>query len=209
MSRTKLVIDWLWTFVGLHFLEDFVGLVSRPKTITASFWGMYALASNMVLGVGAVIAYVGLKYLDHEDRAEVSGNHALNIGFTFIAYGATMIFLRTARWLILLRSIGINVITMLWIMEDVVSVFIVFLVIYLSFGMGIWFMYEPFTVGGDGKAGENCTTTYCFTDQVIRDNPGMKGILSQMFWRVFDGDATEARIQTLEDTLNDTALFPL
>lgn len=129
-----------WTFVGLHFLEDFVGLVSRPKTITASFWGMYALASSLVLGVGAVIAYVGLKYLDHEDRAEVSGNYALNIGFTFIAYGATMIFLRTARWLILLRSIGINVITMLRIMEDVVSVFIVFLVIYLSFGMGIWFM---------------------------------------------------------------------
>jgi len=197
-----------WTFIVHHLIEDLVALWSRTRTFMSSFWSKYTLASNLILVAGAIVSYIGLKQAGHDNRAQVSGNHAMNIGLTFVAYGATMYFLRTVRWFLLHRSIGPNVITMIRIIKDVVYVFFVFLVIYLSFSVGIWFMYKPFTERGGVGAGEGCNSTYCFSDQTIKDNPGMRGVLGQMFWRVFDGEASQARIQT-QGHFNKTEVFSL
>ena len=40
-----------------------------------------------------------------------------------------------------------------------------------------------------------CTTVFCLDEDVAHDNKNMNGVLSQMFWLVFNGDGHAQRIQ--------------
>jgi hypothetical protein len=59
----------------------------------------------------------------------------------------------------------------------------------MSFALGIWLVYKPFHSLG------KCTTEFCLEEKLVHDNETMKGVLSQMFWLVFDGDGSTQRIQ--------------
>jgi hypothetical protein len=194
--------------IGHFLLEDVLDIVRRKWTYLSSFWGLYSLATNIVLTAGSLVAYHGLNKAESDFRANVSGNHPLNIGMTLIAYGATMAVLRLVRWFLLNRNIGPVVVCVIRILKDVFYVFGVFLVIYLSFAFGMWFMYKPFTkMGGSNQSEGNCTTMFCLKEEMIYQNPGMRGILSLMFWRVFDGDASTAMVQSKEEFNNGTMVF--
>ena len=147
---------------------------------------------------------------DH--RAQLSGNHPVNIGMTMIAYGALMHILRVLRWFLLNKSIGPVVVCFIRVLRDVVYVFVVFIVIYLAFVLGLWFMYKPFTKAGGGVEMGECSdkSIYCIRDESIIENEGMRGMFSHVFWRVFDGDAKEdARVQPKEEFLKNSAVFSL
>ena len=204
----------LWTFVAHYFFEDIVDLVIRKWDFLFSFWSCYTLFTNALIVIGGVIYCLGERKTDY--RATLPGNHPVNIGLTMFAYGATMHCLRTLRWFLLDRSIGPVVVCFIRVLRDVVYVFVVFIVIYFSFALGIWFMYKPFTSSGGGASGSigdyQCTGNYCIGDDDLKHNPGIRAVLSKMFWRVFDGDATDSMVQTKEEYgngKNSTAVFSL
>jgi hypothetical protein len=210
-----------WTFIAHFLFEDIMDIIRHKWTFVSSFWSLYTFTINLLLVVGGLISIVGEETTDERERAGLSGNNPINVGLTLVAYGATMYCLRTVRWFLLNRSIGPVVVCTIRVIKDVFFVFAVFLVIYLSFGLGIWFMYKPFTQRGgseevtvpnmDGTNGTHkiCNTTYCFGDSTVKDNKGMRGVLSQMFWRVFDGDASSAWVQPKEEFNNGTSVFSL
>ena len=145
-------------------------------------------------------------------RAQLSGNHPVNIGMTMIAYGGLMHILRVLRWFLLNKSIGPVVVCFIRVLRDVVYVFVVFIVIYLAFVLGLWFMYKPFTKAGGGVEMGECSnkSEYCIGDENIIQNEGMRGMFSHIFWRVFDGDAKEdARVQTRDEFLKNSTVFSL
>ena len=198
----------MWFFIFNYFLfglEDFF----RQKTdFLSSFWCCYTLFTNVVLISGAGIAFWGGNTnSDNEgmkfDRARVDGNHALNIGLTLVAYGAVMQCLRTIRWFLLHRSIGPVVVCFIQVLKDVIYVFAIFFVIYLSFALGIWYMYKPFTYRGENNDEDLCETKYCIKQQTIKGNKGMRGIFSKMFWEVFDGTAEDTTIHEIGEFNKD------
>jgi transient receptor potential cation channel subfamily C protein 4 len=202
------------TFIAHFLLEDIMDIIRHKWTFVSSFWSLYTFTLNLLMVVGGLTSIVGQEITDKEDlRAELSGNNPINIGQTLVAYGATMYCLRTVRWFLLNRSIGPVVVCTIRVIKDVVFVTAVFLVIYLSFGLGIWFMYKPFTPRGGSQEtnATYCNTAYCIQDRTIKDNEGMRGVLSQMFWRVFNGDASEAYVQPKEEfnKPNQTKVFSL
>jgi len=85
------------------------------------------------------------------------------------------------------------------VLKDVIYVFLVWVVVYLSFALGIWLLYKPFQALGDGE----CNTKYCVEEKLVLDNETMTGVLTKMFWIVFDGDGSDQRIQD-RDALNVT-----
>ena len=227
-----------WTLIGHFFFEDLVELVVRKWDFFTSFWSCYTLFTNGLLLLGAAITHFG--YYDNEGmdmvdgsnvtrmevdvdivpegkitsdhRARLSGNHPVNIGMTMIAYGGLMHILRVLRWFLLNKSIGPVVVCFIRVLRDVVYVFVVFIVIYLAFVLGLWFMYKPFTKAGGGVDMGNCSDSsmYCIGDESIIENEGMRGMFSHIFWRVFDGDAKEdARVQTKEEFEKNSTVFSL
>ena len=223
-----------WTLIFHFFFEDLVELAVRRWDFFTSFWSCYTLATNSLLLLGAAITYFGYdeyvvpkmsgqgessgvtnvtRQWPNDYRSELSGNHPVNIGMTMIAYGALMHILRVLRWFLLNKNIGPVVVCFIRVIRDVVYVFAVFVVIYLAFVLGLWFMYKPFTVAGGGVVNGTCSenSLYCIRDESIIENQGMRGMFSHIFWRVFDGDAKEdARVQNkTEYQRNESTVFSL
>ena len=173
--------------------------------------------ANVTMGEGlspevANVTKLEPPMITSDHRAQLSGNHPVNIGMTMIAYGALMHILRVLRWFLLNKSIGPVVVCCIRVLRDVVYVFVVFIVIYLAFVLGLWFMYKPFTKAGGGVEMGECSdkSIYCIRDESIIENEGMRGMFSHIFWRVFDGDAKEdARVQPKEEFLKNSTVFSL
>ena len=179
--------------------------------------GLSPDVANVTMGEGlspevANVTKLEPPVITSDHRAQLSGNHPVNIGMTMIAYGALMHILRVLRWFLLNKSIGPVVVCFIRVLRDVVYVFVVFIVIYLAFVLGLWFMYKPFTKAGGGVEMGECSekSRYCIRDESIIENEGMRGMFSHIFWRVFDGDAKEeARVQPKEEFLKNSTVFSL
>ena len=122
-------------------------------------------------------------------RADLPWYNPLNIGLTLIAFRAILYGLLISRWFLLHNRAGPVVITIVRVLRDVIYVFFIWVIVFLSFGLGIWLMYKPFHAFGQ------CTTEYCLEEKLVHDNETMNGVLSQMFWLVFNGDGFGHRIQ--------------
>ena len=224
-----------WTLICHFLFEDLVELFIRKWDFFTSFWRCYTLFTNCLLLSGAAIACVGFNRTmvvetgassevtngtlgtrreQSDFRSQLSGNHPISIGMTMIAYGGVMHVLRVLRWFLLNRSIGPVVVCFIRVLKDVVYVFAVFIVIYVAFVLGLWFMYKPFTAAGGGVdlATRMCSedSLYCTGDKSLMENAGMQEMFSHIFWKVFDGDAKEdARIQTKEEFMKNSSVFSL
>ena len=60
--------------------------------------------------------------------------------------------------------------------------------IFASFSVSLWMMFKPFQ--------KVCTnsTLYYIEHEKLKDNKGFRGITSFLFWRIFDGDFSEAQV---------------
>ena len=61
----------------------------------------------------------------------------LTIGVTLIAFGAILHGLRTARWFLLHSKAGPIIICIIRVLKDVIYVFLIWMIVYLSFALGI------------------------------------------------------------------------
>ena len=189
----------------LHYLiDDVVEIARRTRIFFTSFWSVYTLIANIVLFSGGFMTRTVHDLNDRAEktncRAELPGSDPLNIAVTFIAFGAILYCLRTARWFLLHHRVGPVIICFIRVLKDVIYVFLVWVVVYLSFALGIWLLYKPFKAPGDGE----CNTKYCLEEKLVLDNETMTGVLTKMFWIVFDGDGSDQRIQD-RDALKVTA----
>ena len=73
----------------------------------------------------------------------------------------------------------------------------------MTFALGLWSMFKPFqncnvydetqpnTFGND--------TLYCIDDDKLTRNQGFRGILSVLFWTIFDGDFSNVEVIVNKD----------
>ena len=127
-----------------------------------------------------------------------SGDDPLSIAVTLISFGAILYCFRTTRWFLLHKRVGPVIICFLCVLKDVIYVFLVWVVVYLSFALGILVLLKLLQAFG------KCDTEYCA--KLVVDNQTMQGVLSKMFWIVYEGDGSDQRIQH-KSALNATAEF--
>ena len=204
-NSEQIFADYLLYAMVLHYLiNDVVEIVRRTRIFFSSFWNVYTLMANVVLFSGGFMTRTFHKLNDEAGttncRAELPGGDPLNIAVTLIAFGAILYGLRTARWFLLHHRVGPVIICFIRVLKDVIYVFLVWVVVYMSFALGIWLLYKPFEALGE------CETEYCMEEKLVLDNRTMMGVATKMFWIVFDGDGSDQRIQH-KSALNTTEVF--
>ena len=120
---------------------------------------------------------ISFRLLDNDNRAELSGNHPVNVGSTILAFGATMSLLKPLRWFLLNRTLGPVVVCIIKVLKDVFHIFLIFLVVFGAFSISSYFMFKPFKL----HEKENSNFTLHQDDLVT-----LKGVFGAMFWRVLD-----------------------
>ena len=195
-KSNQIKADFVMYVLVLHYLiNDLVEIVRRTRVFFSSFWTKYTLAANIFLLSGGIITFCLHQYNDNNrpnntnNRADLHGTDPLNLAVSLIALGAILYGLRTARWFLLHNKIGPVVICIVRVLKDVIYVFLIWIIVYMSFALGIWLVYKPFHDLG------KCKTEYCLKEKLVHDNETMKAVLSQMFWLVFNGDGQTQRIQ--------------
>ena len=229
-SKSQQIIEdfAMYSFVLNYLINDIVEIARRSRMFFSSFWNVYTLLANIVLLSGGAMTFIIHKFRDQTEeyvnRAKLpgdgqqnilvsriffcditshpmcSGDDPLSIAVTLISFGAILYCFRTTRWFLLHKRVGPVIICFLCVLKDVIYVFLVWVVVYLSFALGIWLLYKPFQAFG------KCDTEYCVEEKLVVDNQTMQGVLSKMFWIVFDGDGSDQRIQH-KSALNATAEF--
>jgi len=178
-------------FVANYLVEDIVNIYRLNWLFFHSLWSVYSLVTNLLLGLGSILGWLGYAELTENERANLAnlgGNRQINVGLTLLSIGASMSFLRISRWLILHRKIGPILICIVKVVKDVLHVFIVFAIIYIAFSVGLWSMFKQFQNSGTVES------TYWINETKLTTNEGFKGIMSLLFWRVFDGDFSDAEV---------------
>ena len=118
-----------------------------------------------------------------EERANLSGNHQLNIGMTLVAIAITAEFYQVLRFLLLDERLGPIVICVVKVFKDLYKVSIIFFVIFVAHAVPAWSMFKPFHVESS-----NNTTRY----QLAKENLKTKqGLFDGMLWRVLSPEGPD------------------
>ena len=177
-------------FATNHLFENIVDIKRLGWSFLSSVWSIYSLLTNLLLCIGGLTAWISYQVeVDDVNRASLGGNNHLNIAMTMVSLGASMSFFRITRVLLLHRKIGPVVICIVEIMKDVLYVSIIFLIIYFAFSAGVWSMFKPFQGCNENES------KYCLSEKRLVQNQTYPGILSLLFWKVFDGDFSDAEIR--------------
>jgi len=170
-------------FVVSYFLEDLIDIFGRYRNFFSSFWNTYSLLNHTLFVLGGCLEFYGFKKMDvdgyGDNRAIVSGNHVVNVGATFVSIAASMSFFSTVRFLLLHRKLGPVVVCIIRVLKDTAIIFVLFFIIYVSFAIGTYSMFKPFTLS------HNNITVDGFKMKAD-DLANVKGLFSAMFWRLFD-----------------------
>eukprot|EP00092_Neocalanus_flemingeri_P004977 GFUD01005353.1.p1 GENE.GFUD01005353.1~~GFUD01005353.1.p1 ORF type:complete len:895 (-),score=157.64 GFUD01005353.1:705-3389(-) len=164
-------------FVINYFIEDVLDIFRRKWTFFSSFWSFYSLINHSLFMLGGCLSSYGFYHLEDDNRAKLSGNHIVNVGSTFVSIAASMAFFRTVRWLLLQRTLGPVVVCIIKVLKDTFHIFLLFIIIFVSFAIGTFSMFKPFTLQ---RSNDN---SFKMKEENLAK---VKGLFSAMFWRVFD-----------------------
>merc|ERR1719391_255216 len=137
------------------------------------------------------------------DRADISGNHPLNIGVSLTALAIGLEVFKTVRTLVLFEYLGPIVLCVTAVMKDIVRVVAVYAIIFASFTICGWSMVLPFQdayIDNQQAEQQNSSfpTNYTFVDDSSMKT--WKTLTNAYFWKiVFSDDEGGARIKKWED----------
>ena len=182
----------VFSFTVLLFIDDLTDVYFKWRRYAKSFWNTYSFANHALMLVGLIIVFVSDD--DQLDRADISGNHPLNVGVTLTALAIGLEVFKTVRTLVLFEYLGPIVLCVTAVMKDIVRVVIVYAIIFASFTICGWSMVLPFQDAYNG----NITTTYTFVDDSSFKTA--KTLVNAYFWKiVFSDDEGGARIKEWGD----------
>ena len=167
------------TFISSHLLESFIDLFRKKghSLSSFSFFQAYTITSCIIMAVGGLITMFSFRFLseeNHDIRANLSGNHPVNIGSTIFAYGATMSLLKPLGWFVLNRSLGPVVVCIIKVLKNAFHIFLIYSVVFVAFSTSSYFMFKPFYLHHD--------LYKLHQDDLVTK----KGVVGAMFWRILD-----------------------
>ena len=166
-------------FVASYLMESFIDLLRNNghSLSSFSFFQLYNITSSFLLAVGGLTSMISFAQLTTDNRAEKSGNQAVNVGSTIWAFGATMALLKPLRWFLLDRTLGPMVVCIIKVLKDVFHFFLIFLVVFGAFSISCYFMFKPFHLHSKDNP-----KFKLHQDDLV----SLKGVFGAMFWRILD-----------------------
>lgn len=161
-------------FIVSYVLESVLDVFRRKWQSLSSFWQLYNMTNALFLAVGGLTAGIAFEFMEDDNRAELSGNAAVNVGSTIFAIGACLSLLKPLRWFLLSKSLGPVVVCIINFLRDATHVFLIYLVVTFAFSISSYSMFKPFTIHHGNYT--------LHTTNVVSFN----GLLFAMFWRIFD-----------------------
>ena len=189
---------WLvFSFTILLFIDDLTDVYFKRRRYAKSFWNTYSFVNHGLMLVGLITIFIW----DDEklDRADISGNHPLNVGVTLTALAIGLEVFKTVRTLVLFEYLGPIVLCVTAVMKDIVRVVAVYAIIFASFTICGWSMVLPFqdayTEHKQALArNSSFPTNYTFVEGSSQKT--WKTLTNAYFWKiVFSDDEGGARIK--------------
>ena len=118
-----------------------------------------------------------------EERANLPGNHQLNIGMTLVSVAIGLEFFHTLQFLLLGEYLGPIVICVVKVFKDAARVSIIFFIIFIAHAVCAWSMFKPFQAGS-----RNTTTRYQLIEESLKSK---QGLFDGMLWRVLNPEGPE------------------
>ena len=155
-----------------NLVESVIELAGRRWHSISSYWQMYNILTYLLLFAGGLTYFLAFQSVENDIRANLSGNHSVNIGATFFAIGGSLAFLTPLRWFLLNRSLGPVVVCIIKVLKDAFHIFIIFMIVFVAFAIPSYFMFKPFSIHSDKY--------YLHQDDLVT----FRGLFGVMFWQV-------------------------
>ena len=169
------VYDYLtMVFIASYLFESVLDLFRTKWQSLSSFWQIYRLVNSLFLAVGGLTAFIAFYLMKDDNRAILSGNNVVNVGWTIFAVGASMSLLKPLRWFLLSKNLGPVVVCIINVLRDTAHVFLIYFVVSNAFSFSLYSMFKPFTI--------NKGNYTLHKSNVVSFN----GLMYAMYWRVFD-----------------------
>ena len=150
-----------------------------------SFWNPFSLVSRLILLIGGIISasYLLGSRAEGVNRADLSGNHELNVGMTFVSVAIGLEFFIHLRILLLLEYLGPIVICVIGVFKDALRVTSIYLIIFGAHALCAWSMFKPYQENYQQQTENSAKYTLVQKDLVSK-----KGLLINMIWRILSAD---------------------
>ena len=130
----------MYGFVLNYIINHVIEILRRTRIFFSSMWNVYTLTTNVVLLSGGVLTLVVHTVNDHSGAENIANNRR-SINNRSHPY-----CLRTARWFLLHNKAGPIITCIMRVLKDVIFVFLIWMIVYLPFALGIWLLCKLFRV---------------------------------------------------------------
>lgn len=162
------------TFISFFLIDNLVELVRLKWKFFSSFiWNTYTITYQLLYMVGLLLQSRYLTKETSDDKRErLGGNDPINVGVALMAVSSTMAMVGTIKWFLLIRSVGVVIISIGKAFKDVFVMLGLFLIFFISFATAIFALHKTYV--GD-----------TFRDPYQNFSTFPKSI-NTLFWRFFD-----------------------
>jgi len=146
-----LAVLWIFSYIledfrTIYRLYDQGGSENRSKTVRRwlTFRNIYILITNLIFLVALILRY--LAYSNDECRKDCpyEGNKMAFIGACLWSIGALLTFLRNVQTGLMWRQTGPIIISMTYMIIDVLVFLFIFVIVYISFTLSAVYIYDVY-----------------------------------------------------------------
>ena len=206
-NKLRKSMKTVFVFTAMLFFDDLLNFYYKRRRYIKSFWNPFSLFNHLLMLTGLVITFhYDTKENSELDRADISGDHPINIGSSLLALGIGLEVFKTVRTLVLFEYLGPIVLCVTAVMKDIIRVVAVYAIVFASFTIAAWSMLKPFQEAYH-KSQQNNSTTFTFTFIDDSSVQTFKKLTNAYFWKiVFADDEGGARIKKWGDNDVDFSL---
>jgi len=142
---------WIFSYIledfrTIYRLYDQGGAENRSKTVRRwlTFRNIYILATNLIFLVSLILRYLAYSNDECRDDCPYEGNKMAFIGACLWAIGALLTFLRNVQTGLMWRQTGPIIISMTYMIIDVMVFLFIFVVVYISFTLSAVYIYSVY-----------------------------------------------------------------
>jgi len=161
------------TFISFFLMDNLLELVRlRWKFFSSFIWNTYTITYQLLYMVGLLLQIQYLTSVNDDQRHRLGGNHSINIGVALMAVSSTMAMIGTIKWFLLIRSVGIVIISIVRAFKDVFVMFGLFMIFFFSFATAIFALHKTYSGDTFRDPGQNFAT--------------FNKAITTLLWRFFD-----------------------
>merc|ERR1712106_414573 len=146
-----LAVLWIFSYIledfrTIYRLYDQGGAENRSKTVRRwlTFRNIYILITNLIFLVALILRYIAYSNNECRKNCPYEGNKTAFIGACLWAIGALLTFLRNVQTGLMWRQTGPIIISMTYMIIDVLVFLFIFAIVYISFTLSAVYIYDVY-----------------------------------------------------------------